>query len=99
MNRKDHILIVDDDRDLCDLLVQYLEKNEFAVASAKNGREMREILADTTVDLIVLDLMMPHEDGLKLCRDLRAADAGSPPILMLTARADEVDRILGLEMG
>jgi two-component system OmpR family response regulator len=99
MDRKDHILIVDDDRDLRDLLVQYLEKNEFAVTSTKNGREMRQILADTTVDLIVLDLMMPHEDGLKLCRDLRAADAGSPPILMLTARADEADRILGLEMG
>src|SRR5437660_1361560 len=99
MDRKDHILIVDDDRDLRELLVQYFEKNEFTVTAAKNGREMRQTLADKAVDLIVLDLMMPHEDGLKLCRDLRAADAASPPILMLTARADEAERILGLEMG
>jgi two-component system, OmpR family, response regulator len=99
MERKDHILIVDDDRDLRELLVQYLEKNEFSVTTAKNGREMRQTLSDKAVDLIVLDLMMPHEDGLKLCRDLRAADAASPPILMLTARGDEADRILGLEMG
>jgi two-component system OmpR family response regulator len=99
MDRNDNILIVDDDRDLRELLAQYLEKNEFTVTSAKNGREMRRILADKAIDLIVLDLMMPHEDGLKLCRDLRAADASFPPILMLTARADEADRILGLEMG
>jgi CheY-like chemotaxis protein len=90
MDRKDHILIVDDDRDLRELLVQYLEKNEFTVSAAKSGREMRQTLADKTIDLIVLDLMMPHEDGLKLCRDLRAADAASPPILMLTARGDEL---------
>jgi two-component system, OmpR family, response regulator len=99
MDSKDHILIVDDDRELRDLLVQYLDKNEFNVTAVKNGREMRQALADTGVDLIVLDLMLPHEDGLKLCRDLRAADPNSPPILMLTARGDEADRILGLEMG
>jgi two-component system, OmpR family, response regulator len=99
MDRKDHILIVDDDRDLRELLAQYLERNEFAVTSAKNGREMRQTLAEKAVDLIVLDLMMPQEDGLRLCRDLRAADGAFPPILMLTARADEADRILGLEMG
>jgi len=99
MDSKDHILIVDDDRELRDLLVQYLDKNEFNVTAVKNGREMRQALADTGIDLIVLDLMLPHEDGLKLCRDLRAADPNSPPILMLTARGDEADRILGLEMG
>ena len=99
MDRKDHILIVDDDRDLRELLVQYLEKNEFTVTAARNGREMRQVMADKTIDLIVLDLMMPHEDGLKICRDLRAEDGASPPILMLTARGDEADRILGLEMG
>ena len=99
MERKDHILVVDDDPDLRDLLVQYLEKNDFAVTAVKGGREMRQALAEKNVDLIMLDLMLPHEDGLKLCRDLRAADAGSPPILMLTARSDEADRILGLEMG
>ncbi|CAN5839050.1 response regulator [soil metagenome] len=99
MEQKDHILIVDDDRELRELLVQYLEKNEFMVTAAKGGRDMRQALADKTIDLIVLDLMLPHEDGLKLCRDLRAADQNSPPILMLTARGDEADRILGLEMG
>ena len=60
---------------------------------------MHHVLADKTVDLIVLDLMLPQEDGLKLCRDLAAADTNAPPILMLTARGDEADRILGLEMG
>lgn len=99
MERKDHILIVDDDRDLRDLLVQYLEDSGYAVTAAKSGREMHRVLADKTVDLIVLDLMLPQEDGLKLCRDLAAADANAPPILMLTARGDEADRILGLEMG
>jgi len=99
MERKDHILVVDDDPDLRELLVQYLEKNAFAVTAVKGGREMRQALAEKAVDLIVLDLMLPHEDGLKLCRDLRATDASSPPILMLTARSDEADRILGLEMG
>ena len=99
MERKDHILIVDDDRDLRDLLVQYLEDSGYAVTAVKSGREMHRVLADKTVDLIVLDLMLPQEDGLKLCRDLAAADANAPPILMLTARGDEADRILGLEMG
>ena len=99
MGPKDHILIVDDDRELRDLLVQYLEKNEFNVTAVKNGREMRQAIEDKSIDLIVLDLMLPQEDGLKLCRDLRAADPNSPPILMLTARGDEADRILGLEMG
>jgi two-component system OmpR family response regulator len=99
MDSKDHILIVDDDRELRDLLVQYLEKNEFNVTAAKNGREMRQALAAKRIDLIVLDLMLPHEDGLKLCRDLRTTEPNSPPILMLTARGDEADRILGLEMG
>ena len=99
MDPRDHILIVDDDRDLRELLVQYLEKNEFSVTAVKDGREMRQALAAKPIDLIVLDLMLPQEDGLKLCRDLRAQGSTSPPILMLTARGDEADRILGLEMG
>ena len=99
MERNDHILIVDDDRDLRELLVQYLEKNGFTVTAARDGRDMRQALASRAIDLIVLDLMLPQEDGLKLCRDLRATDPDSPPILMLTARNDEADRILGLEMG
>jgi two-component system OmpR family response regulator len=99
MDPKDHILIVDDDRELRELLVRYLEKNEFSVTAVKDGREMRQALAAKPIDLIVLDLMLPQEDGLKLCRDLRAQGSASPPILMLTARGDEADRILGLEMG
>src|SRR5271166_1175066 len=99
MEQKDHILIVDDDRDLRELLVQYLEKNGFTITAVKGGRDMRQALSGDAVDLIVLDLMLPQEDGLKLCRDLRATDPNSPPILMLTARNDEADRILGLEMG
>ncbi len=99
MDKVDHILIVDDDEDIRDLLKQYLEKNGFRVSSAANGRQMRAELGAGNVDLIVLDLMMPHEDGLRLCRELTATQARPVPILMLTARNDEADRILGLEMG
>lgn len=103
MEQLDHLLIVDDDPDIRDLLAQYLEKNGFKVSTAANGRQMRSFLLDGelshSIDLIILDLMMPGEDGLSLCRDLRANGACTVPILMLTARTDEADRILGLEMG
>src|SRR4051812_15065056 len=99
MDKLDHILVVDDDEDLRDLLRQYLEKHGFRVSTAGNGRQMREALAGRGIDMIVLDLMMPGEDGLSLCRDLRAARADPVPILMLTAKNEEADRILGLEMG
>lgn len=99
MERPDHILVVDDDRDLRELLAQYLEKNGFRVTAVVDGRDMRRVLADNAVDLIVLDVMLPREDGLTLCRNLRATNPESPPILMLTARGDEADRIVGLEMG
>lgn len=106
MEKLDHILIVDDDPDIRDLLAQYLEKNGVKVSTAANGKQMRAVLGigdhapvDFPVDLIVLDLMMPGEDGLSLCRDLRANGACTLPILMLTARTEETDRILGLEMG
>lgn len=99
MERTDHILVVDDDRDLRDLLSEYLSKNGFKVSSAANGREMRDLLARGPVDLIVLDLMLPGEDGLVLCRNLRAGSASATPILMLTARSEDTDRIVGLEMG
>lgn len=102
MEQIDHLLIVDDDPDIRELLAQYLVKNGFKISTAANGKQMRHILAapDTpAIDLIVLDLMMPGEDGLTLCRNLRANDACVIPILMLTARNEETDRILGLEMG
>jgi two-component system OmpR family response regulator len=95
----DHILIVDDDREIRELLATYLEKNGLKATAVASGRHMRAVLADTPVDLVVLDLMMPGEDGLTLCRDIRAGKHRNLPILMLTARAEESDRILGLEMG
>ncbi|ENO89480.1 response regulator [Thauera linaloolentis] len=101
MSQQDHILIVDDDRDIRSLLADYLEKQGLRCTTAGDGREMKAALEQHRVDLIVLDVMMPGEDGLTLCRNLRAA-GGPPanlPILMLTARGDDMDRILGLEMG
>jgi len=99
MERPDHILIVDDDLDIRELLTEYLAKNGFKASAAADGRQMRAALAAGGVDLIVLDLMLPGADGLSLCRDLRASGADPVPILMLTARSDEADRIVGLEMG
>ena len=99
MEKPDHILIVDDDEEIRTLLRQYLEKHGFKVSTAANGRQMRAVLATSMVDMIVLDLMLPGEDGLSLCRSLHAEGATPLPILMLTAKNDEADRILGLEMG
>ena len=95
----DHLLIVDDDEEIRDLLGQYLERHGFRVSTAASGRQMRAVLAATAVDMIVLDLMLPGEDGLALCRSLHADTATPVPILMLTAKNEEADRILGLEMG
>jgi two-component system, OmpR family, response regulator len=96
----DHVLIVDDDREIRELLTTYLEKNGLRVQSVPTGRHMRAALEESgPFDLIILDLMLPGEDGLTLCRDLRAGKHKATPILMLTARAEEADRILGLEMG
>jgi two-component system, OmpR family, response regulator len=99
MESIDHILLVDDDADLRELLSEYLHKNGYKVSSAANARLCRSVLQTAQIDLIVLDLMMPGEDGLSLCRDLRSGPDKTVPVLMLTARADEADRILGLEMG
>ncbi|QEZ46644.1 response regulator [Cupriavidus oxalaticus] len=95
----DHILIVDDDREIRELVSTYLAKNGLRVTVAQDGRQMRSILEANAVDLIVLDVMMPGDDGLVLCRELRAGKHKTTPVLMLTARSDETDRILGLEMG
>ncbi|MBV8158627.1 MAG: response regulator [Dyella sp.] len=95
----DHVLIVDDDREIRELVSTYLTKNGLRVTMAPDGRHMRQFLDANTVDLIVLDIMMPGDDGLVLCRELRAGKHKSTPILMLTARDDETDRIIGLEMG
>ncbi|MDR1228239.1 MAG: response regulator [Azoarcus sp.] len=101
MSNQDHILIVDDDRDIRTLLAGYLEKQGLRCTTAADGREMRAALEAHHIDLIVLDIMMPGEDGLTLCRNLRAgnADNANTPVLMLTARGEDMDRIIGLEMG
>lgn len=99
MENNDHILIVDDDREIRELLATYLEKNGMRTSLAANGRQMRTVLEQGSVDLIVLDLMLPGEDGLTLCRELRAGKWRTVPVLMLTARSEETDRIIGLEMG
>lgn len=92
-----HILVVEDDAEISALVARYLEQNEFRVSVAGSGREMDRVLADARIDLVVLDIMLPGEDGLSICRRLRGASA--VPIIMLTARAEEIDRIIGLELG
>ena len=99
MGNPDHILVVDDDLGLRELLDRYFVGNGYRVTTVANGRQMREVLANHRIDLIVLDLMLPGDDGLTLCRNLRANQPYEIPILMLTARGDEADRIVGLEMG
>lgn len=99
MENTDHILIVDDDREIRELLAAYLEKNGMRATVAANGRQMRALLEQQNFDLLVLDLMLPGEDGLTLCRELRASKWRALPVLMLTARGEETDRIVGLEMG
>ncbi len=97
MDRTDHILIVDDDAEIRGLLTRYLEKNGLRATAVGDGRAMWLALERATVDLIVLDLMLPGDDGLTLCRTLRTKS--DTPVIMLTARGDEADRIVGLEMG
>ena len=97
MTQPPHILIVDDHRDIRDALVKYLEKNGMRATSAANAVAMDAAMKVGQFDLIVLDVMMPGEDGLSVCRRLRAQ--GTIPILMLTALGDETDRIVGLEVG
>jgi two-component system, OmpR family, response regulator len=97
MQESPHVLIVDDDRELLRLLARFLERHGLRASTARDGREMRRVLADWRIDLVVLDLMLPGEDGLALCRQLRATS--EIPIIMLTAMGEETDRIIGLEMG
>ena len=97
MDAADHILVVDDDRELRDLLAQYLQKQGYRVTVVADGKAMRTAISVSRPDVIVLDVMLPGEDGLSLCRDLRAHS--ETPIIMLTARGEETDRIVGLELG
>ena len=97
MNATPHILIVDDHREIRELVGRVLSQEGFRFSAAADGKTMRRILADNRIDLILLDLMLPGEDGLSLCRAIRADS--NTPIIMLTAKGEEVDRVIGLEMG
>ena len=97
MNELAHILIVDDDREIRLLLGQYLERHELRTTAVADGKEMRRVMERSRVDLLVLDLMLPGEDGLSIYRDLRGRSQVA--IIMLTARGKDVDRIVGLELG
>lgn len=99
MEHIDHILVVDDDREIRTLLADYLTQSGLRASVAANGKQMRQLLETTPVDLIVLDIMMPGTDGLTLCRELRSSAHKNVPVLMLTARSEDTDRIVGLEMG
>lgn len=94
---KVQLLVVDDDTELCALLERYLKEQGYSVSYVGDGIEMDRFLNSNTVDLIILDLMLPGEDGLSLARHLR--QTSNIPIIMLSARGEEIDRIIGLEMG
>ena len=97
MSSPPHILVVEDDRDVSTLVARALRSNDMRVSLAANGRTMDKALNESRIDLVVLDVMLPDEDGLNICRRLRASS--NLPIIMLTAKAEDVDRIVGLEMG
>ncbi len=97
MDTQDHVLVVDDDAEIRSLLRDYLQKNGYRVTAVADGRAMWAAFDAAKADIVVLDVMMPGDDGLTLCRNLRARS--QVPVIMLTARGEETDRIVGLEMG
>lgn len=92
-----HVLFVEDDPEIRGLVADFLRQNGFHVTVAQDGEDMDRELGGNGVDLLILDIMLPKEDGLSLCRRVRSA--GNLPIIMLTARGSEIDRVVGLEMG
>src|SRR5262245_13491427 len=92
-----HILLVDDERDIREPLAAYLSRNGLRVSKAENAAAARQIMAAYSIDLVLLDIMMPGEDGLALTGYIRATDP--VPVILLTAKAEETDRIVGLEIG
>lgn len=92
-----HILVVDDHREIREPLAKYLDKHGFRISAAENAAVARRLLRQNAIDLVVLDIMMPGEDGLSLCRSLR--EDGGLPVILLTAMAEETDRVVGLELG
>ncbi len=97
MDSAPHIAVVDDHRDIRDLVGKYLTKHGYRVSLAENASTLRRLLDRSAFDLIVLDIMMPGEDGLSLCRYVRSTT--EVPVILLTAMTDETDRIIGLELG
>ncbi|MEG3637735.1 response regulator [Magnetococcus sp. PR-3] len=98
--QRDHILVVEDDEEIRELLTDYLNQNGFDCTALPDGSQLRETMDRVRPDLVVMDLMLPGDDGLTLTRNLRAgATTAHVPIIMLTARVEETDRIIGLEMG
>lgn len=92
-----HIAVVDDHQEIRELVARYLEQHGYRVTTAENSEAFRKQLAGESFDLVVLDIMMPGEDGLSLCRELRTSS--SLPVIFLTAMAEDTDRIVGLELG
>src|SRR3954466_7722581 len=97
MTGEPHVLLVDDERDILDPLAAYLSKNGFRISKARDAAAAREILAAHSIDIALVDIMMPGEDGLSLTGFIRATS--QTPVILLTARTDETDRIVGLELG
>ena len=97
MSEFPHLLVVDDHREIRDALAKYLSRHDYRVSTADSAAAARRVLETNRIELVVLDVMMPREDGLSLCRQLRAK--GDLPIIMLTAMAEETDRVVGLELG
>ncbi len=93
-----HVLAVDDDPSVRQMIVDYLGDNEIRVTALSGGQQIAEVMARDTIDLVVLDLRLPGEDGMQIARKLREESAGLP-IIMLTGRKDEADRVMGLELG
>src|SRR5271168_2211316 len=94
---KPHVMIVEDARDIRDPLARYLREHGYRTTTAADAQNARKVMKGAAIDLVVLDIMMPGEDGLSLCRYIR--ESSQIPVILLTARGEEVDRIIGLEMG
>lgn len=97
MTTEPHLLLIEDDREIRTLVARLMRANGYRITAVADGREMDRALENSRIDLIILDVMLPGEDGLSLCRRLRALSG--IPVIMLSARGDEIDRVLGLEMG
>jgi two-component system OmpR family response regulator len=99
MPQAPHIAVVDDHREIRELIAKYLQQQGYRVSTAENGAALRRLVERGAPDLVVLDVMMPGEDGLTICRELRSRSGPDIPVIFLTARTDETDRVVGLELG